>query len=162
MDGLDGVIAKEERLAAFTVRGVLPDTPSKEAEIVVVPILKALASPLTVIEAIPVADDFHTTDPVMSCVDESEKVPVAVNCCAIPMEMFAFVGVTAMETTVADVTVRVAEPVTEPEVAVMDVVPALMAFTIPNVGAELLTVATDVFDDAQVAFPVKFCVLPSL
>jgi hypothetical protein len=162
MDGLGGVIAKEERLAAFTVRGALPDTPPKDAEIVVVPTLKALASPLTVIEAIPVADEFHTTDPVMSCVDESEKVPVAVNCCAIPMEMLAFAGVTTIETTVADVTVNVAEPVTEPDVAEMDVVPVLRAFTIPSVGAELLTVATDVFDDAQVTLPVRFCVLPSL
>jgi hypothetical protein len=162
MEGLDGVIAKEERLAAFTVRGAFPVTSSKDAEIVVVPTLKALASPLTVIEATPVADEFHTTEPVMFCVDESEKVPVAVNCCAIPIEMFAFAGVTTMETTVAEVTVSVAEPVTEPEVAEMDVVPVLRAFTIPSVGAELLTVATDGFDDAQVTLPVRFCVLPSL
>jgi hypothetical protein len=76
--------------------------------------------------------------------------------------MFAFAGVTTMETTVAEVTVSVAEPVTEPEVAEMDVVPVLRAFTIPSVGAELLTVATDGFDDAQVTLPVRFCVLPSL
>src|SRR5215471_1429118 len=156
MDGVDGVIAKEERLAASTVRGALPDTPSKDAVIVVAPILKALASPLTVIEAIPGADEVHDTDPVMSCIEESEKVPVAANCCAIPIEMLAFVGVTTMETTVAEVTVTVAEPVREPEVAEMDVVPGVRAFTIPCVGAELLTVATDVFEDAQVTPPVKF------
>lgn len=160
--GLPGVMLSDLRLAAFTVKGALPVTPVSVAEMVVLPILSAVARPLTVIEATPGDEDFQATTPVMSCVLESENVPVAVNCCAMPMGTSALDGLTAMDVTVAEVTVSVVEPVIDPDVAVIDVVPALSAFASPCVGFELLMVATAVFDEAHVTLLVMFCVLPSL
>jgi hypothetical protein len=61
-----GVIDIEERFVAFTVNGALPVEDPSAAEIVVVPMLSAVARPLTVIEAILAADDFQATTPVMS------------------------------------------------------------------------------------------------
>jgi hypothetical protein len=50
-------------------------------------------------------------------VELSENVPVAVNCCFVPFAIEGFAGVTAMDTSVGDVTVRVVEPLTPPEAA---------------------------------------------
>ena len=160
--GLPGVMLNDLRLAAFTFMVTLPVTPVSVAEIVVLPILSAVARPLTVIEAMLEDEDFQATTPVMSCLDESEKVPIAVNCCASPIGISGFDVVTSMEVTVAEVTVRVVDPVIDPEVAVMEVVPAVSAFAKHCVGLELLIVATAVFEDAQVTLPVMFCLLPSL
>jgi hypothetical protein len=59
---------------------------------------------------------------------------------------------------VTAVTVRVVVPDTVPEVAVMVVVPPPTAVASP----EVLMVATEVFDDNQLAVDVRFLVLPSL
>lgn len=70
-------------------------------------------------------------------------------------------GVTAMETSVALVTVRVAElEVIVPEVAVIVVVPAAKPLAIPC-GTVLLIVAAAVLDEFQFTFAVMFFVLPS-
>jgi hypothetical protein len=71
-------------------------------------------------------------------------------------------GVTAIEVANADDTVSVAVPETVPEVAVMLVLPAATACASPLVGEVLLTSATAVFEEVQVALPVKLCVLLSL
>ena len=42
---------------------------------------------------------------------------MAVNCCWLPTAIDGFAGVTVMETKVAAVTVRLVEPLIEPEVA---------------------------------------------
>jgi len=63
---LEGVIAIEERLAAFTSKGALPITGPSVAEMFVLPTLSPVARPLTVIEAMLVTDDFQVTAPVMS------------------------------------------------------------------------------------------------
>ena len=47
----------------------------------------------------------------------SEKVPVAVNCSVPVFPMVGFAGVTAIDISVAAVTVRVAEPLIAPEAA---------------------------------------------
>jgi len=68
-------------------------------------------------------------------------------------------GVTATETSVAAVTVSEAGGlVRAPELAVMLVEPA------PNAAARpiVLMVATAVFEEAQVAVPVRLAVLPSV
>ncbi len=59
----------------------------------------------------------------------SVKVPVAVNCWVVPSGMEGIAGVTAIDARAAAVTVSVVEPETEPEMAVMVVVPvaALLA-----------------------------------
>jgi hypothetical protein len=157
-----GVIVIDARFAAFTVSAAFPLTPPIVAEMVAVPIFNPVASPLTVIEAIPVLEDFHVTTPVTSCTLPSEKVPVAVNCCEIPNGMFGFAGVTAIKLITAAVTVKVVDPETVPEVAVMVLLPAASAFASPCVGMVVLIVATAVFDELQVALPVSFWVVPSL
>jgi hypothetical protein len=75
------------------------------------------------------------------------------------MDMFA--GVTAMELSVALVTVRVAEfEVIVPDVAVIVVVPAAKPLAIPC-GTVLLIVAKLVLDEFQVTLAVRFFMLPS-
>lgn len=71
--------------------------------------------------------------------------------------MDAFAGVTAMESMVAGVTVRLLEPLMDPELAVMVAFPAAIAVTSPV--AE--TVAVAVAEESQVAVLVRSCVLPS-
>jgi hypothetical protein len=66
-------------------------------------------------------------------------------------------GVTAMEDSVAGVTVRVVLPEIPPKVAVMVVVPAARAVARPL----LLTVAAEVFDEAQVTSGVRSWLVPS-
>ena len=54
------------------------------------------------------------------------------------------------------------EPVTEPEVALMLVVPVATPVARPWLPLVLLIVATPVIDDAHVTDVVRFWVLPSL
>lgn len=59
-------------------------------------------------------------------------MPVAVNCCWVPLAMAAVAGVTTIDTRVAAVTRRVtAAEVTPPSVAVTRVGPALSAVASP-------------------------------
>ena len=82
----------------------------------------------------------------------SENVPVAMNCFVPPTTMIGSTGVTARDAIVADVTVRVVEPETPPEVAVIVVWPGAIEVALP-----LVTVATDVTEELQVADAVMFC-----
>jgi hypothetical protein len=68
-------------------------------------------------------EELHVTDSVIFCVVLSEYVPVAVNCFVVPFAMLGLVGVTAIEDSVAFVTVRVVVPETGPRVAVIVVGP---------------------------------------
>ena len=68
--------------------------------------------------------NLQVTDVVRFCVELSEYVPVAVNCRVVPLTMLELVGVIAMDTSVAGVTVSVAIPETLPDVAVIVVEPA--------------------------------------
>ncbi len=67
-------------------------------------------------------------------------------------------GVTAIETRAAGATVRVVEPLTEPDVAVIVVLPCATLVASP----ELLMVATAAVDELHVTVFVRFCVLPSV
>lgn len=64
---------------------------------------------------------------------------------------------TAIEVNTAAVTVRVAEPLIEPEEAEMVAVPCATA-----VASPALTVATEAAEDVHAAVLVKFCVVPLL
>ena len=64
----------------------------------------------------------------------------------------------AIETKLGPVTVRTAEPLIDPEVAVIVVLPCALVVARPAVEI----VATDVDADVHVAEFVKFCVLPSV
>ena len=82
---------------------------------------------------------------------------MAVNCCVCPFAIEGAAGVTAIETRAAAVTVRVVDPVTLPEVALIVVVPTPPALASPL--AEM--VATVPAEELQVTVAVRFCVLPS-
>ncbi len=68
---------------------------------------------------------------------------------------------TEIETSVAGVTVSVAEPVTLPDAAVIVEVPAAMQDARPLEPAALLIADTAVLDELQVTEAVRFCVVPS-
>lgn len=64
----------------MTIRGVVPEIPPHEAEIVVVPVVMVVARPVTFIAATWEFDDVQVAAAVKSWVVLSEKVPVALNC----------------------------------------------------------------------------------
>jgi hypothetical protein len=82
-----------------------------------VPVPAAVASPAVLIVATVVLNELQVTELVRFWVLLSLNVPVAVNCCVVPLGIEELAGVTAMDTSVAGVTVSVVEPVTLPEVA---------------------------------------------
>ncbi len=75
-----------------------------------------------------------------------------------PAATEAAAGVMEMEVNTAAVTVKVAEPLIVPEVAVIVEVPEATLVAKPPV----LTVATVVFDEVHVAVLVRFWVVPLL
>ena len=81
------------------------------------------------------------------------------NCSANPAATEAVAGVTAMELKVGGVTVKLAEPLIVPDLEVIVAAPCATAVASPVV---LFIVATEVFDDVQVAVAVRFCVDPSV
>lgn len=91
----------------------------------------------------------------------SEKVPVAVNCWVVPRAILRLVGVTAMDTSEAAVTVRVVVPEIVPDVAVIVVEPVAAGVANPCEPAALLMAATPVLDELHAAAVVRFWVLPS-
>ena len=84
---------------------------------VVVPRPTAVASPAVLIVATVAAEELHVAVLVRFCVLASVYVPVAVNCCVLPLAIEGVAGVTAIDTNVAAVTVSVVLPETVPDVA---------------------------------------------
>jgi hypothetical protein len=76
----------------------------------------------------------------------------------VPKANDRLAGVTAIETRTGWPTVSVAEPVVDPEVAVIVEVPTATPVARPPAAM----VATDAGDELQVALLERFCVLPSL
>ena len=76
----------------------------------------------------------------------------------LPAATDAVAGVTEIEINAAAVTVKVAEPVIAPEVAVIVAVPCATLVANPL----LLTVATEVAEDVHAAVLVRVCVVPLL
>jgi hypothetical protein len=74
------------------------------------------------------------------------------------MDIVVLVGVTPMETKTGGVTVKIVDPLIEPEVAVIVVVPVDAAVASP---AELI-VATPTADEVQITLFVMFAVVPLL
>jgi hypothetical protein len=75
--------------------------------------------------------------------------------------MLGLAGVTAMETSVAAVTVRAVEPAMLPDAAVTVVEPAATGVARPLEPAALLIAATPVLEELHVTDAVRFCVVPS-
>ena len=154
IEGSTGVTAIETSTVAVTLRLVEPEMLPSVAEIVADwPAVTPFARPaeLTVAAAF---DEAQVTESVMFCVDPSEKVPVAVNWIVFPSATDGVVGVTAIETSAAGVTLRLVEAEMLPRVAEMVVdCPPLTPVARPIV----LIVAAVVLDDAHVTEPVTFC-----
>ena len=144
--GFAGLIAIETNFAVDTVSVVDPLTVPDTALMVVLPVAKLLTTPCALMPATAAEDEVQSTDPLISCVLESLKVPVAANGLVVPAAMLEFAGVTAIETSVAAVTVSEAVPLTGPEVAVMVVAPAATPVALPLTS----TVAAEVDDELHV------------
>ncbi len=163
--GLAGVIAREVRTAGFTVSVVDADTAPDVAVIVVVPAATDVAMPFEPAALLTVAtellEELQVTAAVRFCVEPSEYVPVAVNCCFVPVAIDGLEGETAIETRLAVFTVRVVDTEMLPEAAVIVVDPAATDVASPSDPAALLIVATAVFEDVQLAEAVRSCVVLS-
>ena len=113
-----------------------------------------MAKPPAAIVATVVVTELQVAPLVKFCVELSENVPVAVNCCFVPVAIEGFAGVTAIDTSVAAVTVKVVDPVMPIETALIVLVPVPTAVANPPAAI----VATVVVAELQVAVPVRFCV----
>ena len=154
IEGFAGVTAIDTSVAAVTVRVVEPVMPTETALMVLVPVPTPVANPPAAIVATVVVTELQVAVLVRFCVELSENVPVAVNCSFVPFAIEGFAGVTAIDTSVAAVTVRVVEPLMPADVASILLVPAATA--VANPPATI--VATVVVTELQVAVLVKFCV----
>jgi len=125
---------------------------------VLVPAATPVANPPAVIVAVPLVCELQVAELVKFCVELSENVPVAVNCFVVPLAIEGFAGVTAIDTSVAEVTVSKVDPLTLPEVATIMLDPADFAVAIPPV----VIVAAFVFWDCQPTEPVRSFVERSL
>ena len=161
---MPGVTAMETSVAVteLTVIVVEPLIVPDVALIVAVPAPALVAKPPDAIVATEALDELHTAVLVRFCVVPSLNVPVAVNCCVAPSAIEGFAGVTAIDCSVAAVTVNRVEPVTLPSMAATVTVPFATEVANPCVGAELLIVATVPVPALQCTDCVTFCVLPSL
>jgi hypothetical protein len=154
---LAGVIATDTNTAAVTPNPVEPLIDPELAWIVVLPTPTPVVKPVPVIVATPVLLELQVTEVVRFTVLPSLYVPVAVNCCVNPRAIVGFAGVTAIDTS-AVVTVRLAAPLMEPEVACIVVLPLATALATPAA----LIVATAMFVELHVTELVRLDVLPSL
>jgi hypothetical protein len=136
-------------------------TPDKLAVTVVVPSATDVASPVVLMVATAVLDEAQVTNDDMSCTELSEKVPMAVNCCVMPRGIDAAAGVMVIDVRTAGVTERVADELTESNVALMSVKPVLTEVARPLLAGALLTVATCGINEDQVAHVVKLCTVLS-
>jgi hypothetical protein len=158
IEGFVGVTAIDCSVAAVTVRTVEPLMDDDVAVIVEVPTPAPVARPAALIIAVVVVPELHVTVLVRFCVVPSLKVPVAVNCCVAPLAIEGFAGVTAIDCSVAAVTVSKVDPLIEDDVAVIVELPT----PAPVARPAALIVAVVVVPDDQVTLDVRFCVEPSL
>ena len=144
--------------AAVTVSTVEPTTPPSVAEIADVPVPTPVASPTVLMVATVWVAEPHVTWLVMFCVELSENVPVAVNCWLVPLTMLGLGGVTEIVCKAAALTVRMVEPLTPLNVALM--VDEPLATPVARPAGEIA--ATVVVAEAHVTWLVRFCVELSL
>jgi len=158
MVGAKGVTAIETSPAPVTVTLAEPLIEPEVAMTLAVPLLFPVAMPELLTAATPAGDKVQATELDKSCVLPSVNVPTAESCSLDPIARLELAGVTASETSAAGVTVKLAEPVTVPEVAVMVAAPTPTLLAAPT--AE--TVATAVTDDNQLTEFVRSRLVPSL
>ncbi len=145
----------------FTVSVVEGETTlPKLALTFVAPAANEVASPLEpavlLNAATVVSEELHVTEVVISCVELSENVAVAVNCCVAPKVIVSFVGVILKDATTANV----ADPEMLPDEAVM----VILIVPVPDevVTSPVLPIgASVVSEELQVTEVVISCVVPS-
>ena len=157
-----GLMAIETRAAMVTVRTVEPVTVPEVALMVAVPIPVLVASPVWFMLAVEALCDAQVTLDVRSCVLPSVNVPAAVNCCVVPSATEGFVGVAAIDTSTAAVTVKLVLPLIEPELAVIMAEPVPTLVASPCVFTALTIVATVAVSELHCTVLVTSCVLPSV
>ena len=164
MLGLAGVTAMEDRVAEFTSRVVLPEIfPEVAVMIVPAPTATAVATPLLFTVTMEALDELQVTNAVISRLDPSENVPVAVKGWVTPTGILGLAGVTEMEDRGGAFTLRTEVPIEllleilpdSREVAVMVVVPMERAVVRPL----LSTVATAGLEELQTTWGVISCVV---
>src|SRR5579863_137333 len=162
IEGSAGLTAIETSAAGLTVMVVLPLTEPEVALMEAEPVAKLVARPsepaLLLMVATEASDELQFTVAVRFCVLPSVNVPVAVNCWLAPRGVSGSAGVTAMDTSVAGVTVKAVDPDTLSRVAVTVVLPTPALLAIP----EVLTVAIAALPVLQATEFVMLSVLPSL
>src|SRR5271163_1345066 len=158
IDGFAGVTAIDCNVAAVTVSNVEPEIDNDVAVIVEVPTPAPEAKPTALIVAVAVVPEDQVTLDVRFCVEPSLNVPMAVNCCVAPLAIEGFAGVTAIDCSVAAVTVSKVEPLMDDDVAVIVEFPT----PAPEASPTALIVAMAVVPELQVTVEVRFCDVPSL
>jgi hypothetical protein len=150
----------------FTVKVVEELSGPEVPVIVLVPCARLLTKPWLPGELLMVATlvfaEPQVTDVVTFWVLPSVKVPMAVNCNVFPNVIEGLTGVRAMETKTGGMTVSVAEPLTEPKLAVIVVAPWPVLVAKPWLPAALLIAATAVFEELQVSDVVRSEMVPFL
>lgn len=143
----------------ITSKFVLPTLPFNVALIGVVPTAKPVATPPIKIVALLTSPEVHTTELLIFAVDPSLYVPVAIKVCVAPINTLAFGGVTAIDTSIAGVTVTFVLTVMPLKFALITLFPALIAVTIPEL---LTTDAIAVVAELKVLLFVTTTLLPSV
>jgi hypothetical protein len=144
--------------AGVTVTVVVPPVDPMLAVTMLVPGATVVPTPPAVSMSVPVSLDVQVAVLVTSPMEASEYVAVARNAIVTPTPTTGDVGVTAMETSVAVVMVRLAVPETESSVAWTVVDPAVS----PRAWPDAETDATAPLPDAQVADVVTSWWVPLL
>lgn len=120
---LAGATEIDVSVAELTLSGVLPETPSKVAEMLAVPGAIALALPRAPTVATAGLSELQLESLVITCLVPSLNRPVAVKVNLVPGAMVRPDGVMETDTIVAFETSSVVEPLIEPSAAVMVVLP---------------------------------------
>jgi len=155
-EGFAGITVIETITAVVTVRTELPVMEPEVAEMVALPAATVLAKPVLSTAAIVASDELHAK-PDIFWVPPSVNSPTAVNCSVFPRANEGADGVSDIETRAAGSTVKVVEPDTEPEVAVIVTLPTASVVATPALSTETVLLS----DEVQIT-AAKTCVPPSL
>src|SRR5882672_512369 len=121
------------------------------------PVARPLLTPAVKMVAVAGVPETQVTVAVRSCFVPSVNVPVATNCWVAVRAIDGLAGVTAIDASVAAVTVKVVMPVMAPLVAEMTVVPTTRLWARPFEPAAFEIVAVAAVADAHVTVGVMSC-----
>ena len=147
------------RVYGTTVSVVDPLTEFNFAVMLVVPAPALEATPFVLMVATAGTEELHVTELVMFCVVLSLKVPTAVNGRVWLSVRLGVAGVTAMETSVAWETDKLAAPIIGPSTAPIRLLPGAAAVAMPRLPEESLMVATCKSEEVQFTKGLKYCML---